>query len=104
MAWGSAEERAHQTQLLVHAPRELSGRDLHEFRESGDVQELLALSPVFLFSDPVKLAEEIEMLADREIRIKALALRHVGDPLPDAIQTRFPRRPDDKSRSLPAGA
>jgi hypothetical protein len=79
------DERAAQTQLLLHAARELAGGTVPEGSQPGRTQELtdtpLALGPAVA----EQAGEEIHVLEHGECRVQVFAepLRHVGHPRAD---------------------
>ena len=75
------DQRAAQTELLLHAAGELAGRPILERIERGGGQKLGDPGAALGSRLPEQPAEEVDILenAKRRIEIAAEALRHVGD-------------------------
>src|SRR5712691_3422840 len=73
------EQRAHQSQLLLHAAGKFAGRALAERVHAGHAQQargqLLALAP----DDAEQIGIEAHVFIDGQVGIEAEALRHVTD-------------------------
>jgi hypothetical protein len=82
---GQVDQRADQGQLLPHAAREGAGRPVEERRQPGHPEQAIAVVLVRRAGDTAQLAEELDVLADRErvVEVQTEALRHVADPILD---------------------
>jgi len=78
------DQGAAETELLLHAPGELSGGPVAEGRKAGALQQVCDPAAPLRCVVAEQLPEEVEVLEDRERRIEVLAqaLRHIGDAGP----------------------
>src|SRR5580658_5849543 len=80
---GLVEERAREGQLFVHTARQGFGATVLEFREASDGEQSFTTFAECIAREAEHLAEEREILGDREIAIEAVLLRHVAERFTD---------------------
>jgi hypothetical protein len=109
------DEGADQGELLSHAARKGAGRTAQERPEPGHRHEALEVVAVPLARHLAEIAEELDVLLDRQrvVQVQAEPLRHVahgrlhGLRAPDHVQTLHERRsgvrPENATQDLQDG-
>jgi hypothetical protein len=84
---GRADQRAGKAELLLHAPRQLSGRTRGEARHVGHFQHpRKPLAPLF-HRYAVEVGIKVEVFLHAQVFVKAEALRHVADAVLHGLGT-----------------
>jgi hypothetical protein len=74
-----AHQRAGQTQLLLHAARELAGRTCGEARHVGHFQHAREALAAHCLRHAVQIGVEVQIFLHAQVFVQAEALRHVAD-------------------------
>ncbi len=100
---GIVNERAAQTELLLHAARQLSGRPIEKGEQTGRGRQTARARVTLRRGQTEEGSEEAQVLADADLLIEVLAesLRHIGNARADG--TAMPRiahaAAEDRDRS-----